>query len=43
VNLKIKSVQFFIGAHKDKIYVRVFIDINDHTCISIYICNVFLK
>jgi hypothetical protein len=43
VNLKIKSTPSFRGAHKDKICVRVFIGVSAHTCMSIYICIVFLK
>jgi hypothetical protein len=43
VNLKIKPTQFFRGAYKSKMYVRVFIEVNTHTYISIYICSVFLK
>jgi hypothetical protein len=43
VNLKIKSAQSFRGAHKGKMYVRIFIGLSVHTCISIYIYTVFLK
>jgi hypothetical protein len=24
-------------------YIHVFIEMSDHTCINIYVCNVFLK
>jgi hypothetical protein len=33
VNLKIKSTQFFEGAHRGRVCVRVFIRMSDHTCI----------
>jgi hypothetical protein len=36
VNLKIKPAQFFVGAHRGTIYVRVFIWVSDHTCMNIY-------
>jgi hypothetical protein len=35
VNLKIKLTQSFRGAHRDNIYVRVFIKVSPHTCINI--------
>jgi hypothetical protein len=43
VNLKIKPAQSFGGAHKCKVYVRVFIRVNARACMSIYVCTVFLK
>jgi hypothetical protein len=43
VNLKIKSAQSFRNVHRGRIYVYVFIYVSAHTCISIYVCNVFLK
>jgi hypothetical protein len=43
VNLKIKPVQSFRGAHRGRVCVRVFIEISDYTCMSIYIFIVFLK
>jgi hypothetical protein len=43
MNLKIKSTQSFGGAHRDMIYVHVFIEVSAHMCMSIYICTVFLK
>jgi hypothetical protein len=43
VNLKIKPVQSFRGAHRDKVCVRIFIEISTHTYINIYIYIVFLK
>jgi hypothetical protein len=43
VNLKIKSIHSFGGAHKGKICVYVFISVSDHTCISIYVYTIFLK
>jgi hypothetical protein len=36
VNLNIKSAQSFECAHKNKIYIHVFIDVSDH--INIYVC-----
>jgi hypothetical protein len=35
VNLKIKSAQSFEYAHKDRMCVRVFINISARTCIRI--------
>jgi hypothetical protein len=43
MNLKIKSAQSFECVHRDKVCVRMFIGISAHTCMSIYICTVFLK
>jgi hypothetical protein len=43
INLKIKSAQSFGDAHIDRVCVRVFIWINVRTCMSIYVCTVFLK
>jgi hypothetical protein len=43
VNLKIKPAQSFGGAHKSKVCVHVFIGVNAHTYMSIYIYIVFLK
>jgi hypothetical protein len=43
VNLNIKSAQFFGDAHKNRMYVRVFIGVNTDTCITIYVCIVFIK
>jgi hypothetical protein len=43
MNLNIKPAQSFEGAHMGRVYVRVFIGVNDHTCIDICICTVFLK
>jgi hypothetical protein len=43
VNLKIKSTQFFKGAHRCRICVRVFIGMCAHTYINIYIYTIFLK
>jgi hypothetical protein len=41
VNLKIKPAQSFGDVHRGRMYVRVFIGVSDHTCISIYIYTVF--
>jgi hypothetical protein len=35
VNLKIKSVQFFRGAHRDRVCVYIFIRVSTYTCINI--------
>jgi hypothetical protein len=43
VNLKIKPAQSFGSAHRGRVCVRVFIGVSTHTCMSIYICTVFLK
>jgi hypothetical protein len=43
MNLKIKLTQSFRNAHKGKIYIHIFIRMNTHTYISIYIYIVFLK
>jgi hypothetical protein len=43
VNLKIKLVQSFGGAHRGRMCVRVFIGVSARTCMSICICTVFLK
>jgi hypothetical protein len=43
VNLKIKLAQSFEGAHTDRVDVRAFIGVSDHTCMSICIYTVFLK
>jgi hypothetical protein len=43
VNLKIKSAQSFRCVYKDMVCVYVYIGINDHMYISIYIYTVFFK
>jgi hypothetical protein len=43
MNLKIKSTQSFRYAHRVRVYMCVFIEVNAHTCMSIYVCTVFLK
>jgi hypothetical protein len=43
MNLKIKPTQSFRCAHISKMCVRVFIGVSAHTCMSIYVCIVFLK
>jgi hypothetical protein len=40
VNLKIKSVQSFGCAHRDKMCVYIFIGVSDYTYMSIYIYTV---
>jgi hypothetical protein len=43
VNLKIKPAQSFEDVHRRRVCVRVFIWMNAHTCMGIYVCTVFLK
>jgi hypothetical protein len=43
VNLKIKPVQSFGGAHRGRVCVRVFIEVSARTCMIICVCTVFLK
>jgi hypothetical protein len=43
VNLKIKLAQSFGYAHRGRIYVHIFIEINIYTCMSIYVYYIFLK
>jgi hypothetical protein len=43
MNLKIKPTQSFRCAHISRMCVRVFIGVSAHTCMSIYVCTVFLK
>jgi hypothetical protein len=43
VNLKIKPAQSFKCAHKDRMCIRVFIEVIAYMCISICMCTVFLK
>jgi hypothetical protein len=43
VNLKIKSTQSFRGVHRDWMCMCIFIGVSARTCMSIYICAVFLK
>jgi hypothetical protein len=42
-NLKIKLTQSFRGTHRGRVCVHMFIGVNAHTYISIYIYTVFLK
>jgi hypothetical protein len=43
MNLKIKPTQSFRGAHRGRMCVRVFIGVSARTCMSIYVCTMFLK
>jgi hypothetical protein len=43
VNLKIKPTQYFGCAHRGRVYVRVFIGVSAHMCMSICVYIVFLK
>jgi hypothetical protein len=42
MKLKIMSIQFFIGVHKDRVYIYVFIDVSAYTYMRIYVYIVFL-
>jgi hypothetical protein len=42
VNLKIKSSQSFGGTHRGRVYIYVFIEVNTHMCMSIYVYTIFL-
>jgi hypothetical protein len=43
VNLKMKPTQFFGGAHRGRVCMRVFIGVSACTCMNIRVCTVFLK
>jgi hypothetical protein len=43
INLKIKLAQSFGCAYMGMVYVRVLIWMSVRTCMSIYICTVFLR
>jgi hypothetical protein len=43
INLKIKPTQPFRVAHKSMVYMRVFIGVSAHMCMSIYVYTTFLK
>jgi hypothetical protein len=43
VNLKIKPAQSFRGAHRNRMCMRVFIEVSACTCMSICVCTLFLK
>jgi hypothetical protein len=43
LNLKIKPAQSYEGAHRGRVCVHVFIGVSVHTCMSICVCNLFLK
>jgi hypothetical protein len=43
VNLKIKPAQPFEGVYRGSVCVHMFIGVSAHTCMSIYVCTVFLK
>jgi hypothetical protein len=43
VILKIKPAQSFRVAHRGSVCVHVFIGVSTHTCMSIYVCTMFLK
>jgi hypothetical protein len=42
VNLKIKSVKYFECVYRNMMYMRMFIGVNAHTYMSIYVCIMFL-
>jgi hypothetical protein len=39
----LKSAQSFGGIYRGRVCVRMFIGVSAHTCMSIYVCIVFLK
>jgi hypothetical protein len=43
MNLKIKSSQSFVYAHKDRVYICIFIDVSNYIYIymNIYVCTMF--
>jgi hypothetical protein len=43
MNLKIRPAQSLRCAHRNRVCVRVFIGVSARTCISIYVCTMFLK
>jgi hypothetical protein len=43
VNLKINLAQFFEGTHRGRVCVYMFIRVDDHMCMSIYVHTVFLE
>jgi hypothetical protein len=43
INLKIKSTQSFRCTHRGRVCIRVLIEVSARTCMSIYVCTVFLK
>jgi hypothetical protein len=43
VNLKIKPTQSFRDAHRGRVCIRAFIRVSARTCMTIYVCTVFLK
>jgi hypothetical protein len=43
MNFKIKPAQSFIDTHKGSVCMRMLICVSAHTCMSIYVCTVFLK
>jgi hypothetical protein len=43
MNLKIKLIQSFRGAHRNMIYVHVFTWVSTHICMSMYVYMVFLR
>jgi hypothetical protein len=42
MNFKIKPIHSFIGAHRGRVCMCMFIGLNTRMCISIYIYTVFL-
>jgi hypothetical protein len=43
INLKIKPTQSFKCTHRSRVCVYIFIVMRTHTCMSIYVCTVFLE
>jgi hypothetical protein len=43
INFKIKPAQSFRGAHRDKVCIHVFIRVNAHMRMSIYVYTILKK
>jgi hypothetical protein len=43
LNLKIKSAQFFRDAHRNRVYVPIFIGVSARMCMSFYVYTVFQR
>jgi hypothetical protein len=41
--VNLKPAQFFVCAHRGRMYMRVFIGVSAHTYMSICVCTMFLK
>jgi hypothetical protein len=43
VNIKIKPTKSFGGTYRDRLCMRVFIEVSARTYMNIYVCTVFFK